>query len=49
MEDSILYFEESRPENMDIVMELVKEKAQEKGARARVQPSDLRAEEDPDT
>ena len=33
MKDSILYFEESKPENMEIVLELVKEKAQEKGVK----------------
>lgn len=33
MKDSILYFEDSKPENMEIVLELVKEKAQEKGIR----------------
>ena len=33
MKDSILYFEESKPENMEVVMELVKEKAQEKGVK----------------
>jgi hypothetical protein len=33
LKDSILYFEESKPENMEVVMELVKEKAQEKGVK----------------
>jgi hypothetical protein len=33
LKDSILYFEDSKPENMEIVLELVKEKAQEKGIK----------------
>ena len=33
MKDSIVYFEESKPENMDIVLNLVKKKAQERGVK----------------
>ena len=33
MKGNIVYFEEAKPENMDIVLDLVKEKAQEKGIK----------------
>ena len=33
MKESIVYFEEAKPENMDVVLDLVKAKAQEKGIK----------------
>ncbi len=33
MKSSIVYFEESKPENMDVVLKLAKEKAEEKGIK----------------